>query len=184
MAVTQGDYFDAIGRAGLVFSDGVLENITEERLGCTPCWDEAFSQFKQIEGAEFFYRNGDYAVSDDSALFYSYMLNIAGSQYSTATPDPNAQLPGNIIIIDGSAVATDLYYDQSYLIDAGGGNWYLPLVDSISGSVPTGAKPILVTLNGDSFTPTYSENFTPTRLYGFSDNTGPKTITVTVVTTI
>ena len=185
MAVTQGEYFNAIGRAGLVFSDGVLENINAEKAGCTPCWDNALSQMKKIEGAEFFYRNGDYAVSDDSAIFYSYMLNIAGSQYSDATPDPNVQLPGVVIITESGDSAIDYEDDEADLIDAGGGNWYLPLLDPATGNpLPLSARPVLLTLNGDSFPPTYSSNFTPTRLYGFSDNTGPKTIIVTVVTTI
>lgn len=103
MAVTQEQYFDAIGRAGLVFSDGVLENITLEKAGCTPCWNDLFCQLKQIECAEYFYRLGDYAVSDDSATFYRYMECIAGSQYSDATVDPNAQLLGTVIIIEGGS---------------------------------------------------------------------------------
>lgn len=104
MAVDQQTYFNAIGRAGLVFSDAVLANINSEKAGCVPCWDSALSQCNQIECAEFFYRNGDYAVSDDSAHFYEAMLIIASSKYSTATPDPNVKLPLMTIVVQGGTV--------------------------------------------------------------------------------
>lgn len=188
MAITQGEYFDAIGRAGLVWSDNVLANINKEKSGCQPCWDNLFCEFKQIECAEYFFRLGDYAVSDDSIFFYNRMLSIAGSQYSDAILDPNLQLPGTGIVIEVSGPsAINLPYNETDLIDGGGGNWYLPLVDKTQSipypPLPVDYKPVLLTVNGVSFTVTYDSTFSPTRLYGFSTNAGPQVIIVTVVTT-
>lgn len=184
MAVTQQTYFDAIGRAGLVFADGILANINLEKSGCKPCWDDALLQMRKIEGAEFFYRNEDYAVSDDSIRFYKYMLEIAGGEYSTATPDPNVQLPNTVIIGEGSDPAVNYEYDETDLIDAGGGNWYLPLINpETEEPLLPNVRPVLLTVNGDSFYPTYSTNFNPTRLYGFASNDGPQAIIVTTIAT-
>lgn len=97
MAVTREEYFDAIGRAGLVWSDKVLVNISKEKQGCFPSWVAVFCELKKIEIAEYFYRLEDYAESSDSALFYSSMLSIAGTQYSDAEVDPNAQVGGIVI---------------------------------------------------------------------------------------
>lgn len=101
MAVTQEEYFDAIGRAGLAWSDKVLVNIGKEKQGCFPSWVAIFCELKKIEIAEYFYRLEDYAESSDSALFYSYMLGMAGTQYSDAEVDPNAQIGGITIIVEG-----------------------------------------------------------------------------------
>jgi hypothetical protein len=99
-------------------------------------------------------------------------------------PDPNAQLPGtNITIVTTGSQAIDIPYNQGDLIDSGGGNWYLPLIDKGTGNpLPGDYKPVLLTLNGVSFPTTYDSTFNPTRLYGFSDN-GAATIIVTIVTT-
>lgn len=185
MAVTQNEYFDAIGRAGLVWSDGVLANINKEKAGCQPCWEDLVCRFKQIECAEYFFRLGDYAVSDDSITFYQFMLAIAGTQYSGATPDPNVQLPGTGIVIEISGPrAIDISYTEANLIDAGGGNWYLPLIDTTTGNpLPVDYKPVLLVVNGVSFAVTYDSTFSPTRLYGFTTNAGPQIIIVTIVTT-
>lgn len=101
MSVTQQQYFDAIGRAGLVWSDAVLANINLEKTGCSPKWNTLLCQMQQIESAEYFLSQADYASSTNSALMYQKMLAIAGSQYSNAFPDPNAQTPGVTVIISG-----------------------------------------------------------------------------------
>jgi len=180
---TENEYVQAVLKAQLVTAQAGNELILCEQSGCDADWSEVLCQYRQIQGALFCLEIEDY-TSDTAVYFYNTMLEIVGLKYLVdVVPDPNAQLPAGIVINVTGSVAVDLDYDATYLIDAGGGNWYLPLVDSLTNDVPAGAKPVLLTLNGDSFTPTYSENFTPTRLYGFSDNTAPKNITVTVVTT-
>jgi|GEM_PF-5869378 len=182
--MTQQEFTQAVLKAQLVTADSGNELILCEQSGCDADWSEVLCQYMQIQGALFCLEIGDY-ISDTAVKLYNAMLEIAGLKYLVdVVPDPNAQLPSGITIsVIGTTSATDLNYDETFLIDSGGGNWYLPLVDSITTAVPEGAKPVLLTLNGDSFTPTYSENFTPTRLYGFSDNSAPKNIIVTVVTT-
>ncbi len=75
MAVTQQVYFDAIGRAGLVFSDGVLENIGLEKAGCKPYWERLFEQFKQIECAEFFLEIEDYETELQKCSYHAFRSN-------------------------------------------------------------------------------------------------------------
>ncbi len=62
-----------------------------------------------------------------------------------------------------------LIYDQSKLLQDTSGSWYLPFLD-IAGTPITNRVPVLVLSNGDAFGFTFTKNFTPNRIYGFSGN--------------
>ncbi len=98
--------------------------------------------------------------------------------------NPYYQSPGNpIVIVDGGGSgqgALTIEKDQDDLIDAGGGNWYLPFTDENNNPI-TGAVPLSVLSNGDSFTFTFSTDEFPYRIYGFGSN-DTQTISVTYVT--
>lgn len=184
---TQDQYTQAVLKAQLVTAGDGNAIILSEMKGCEQDWSHALCQYRQIQGALFCLQIGDY-VSATALYFYNVMLEIVGLKYTDGvTPDPNAQLPSGIVVnvisanggIDLPYVATDLVEDG-----VGTGNYYLPLINKNTGNpYPTDYRPSLVTVNGVSFTFTYDSTFTPIRIYGFSDNTAPKNIIVTVVTT-
>ena len=100
------------------------------------------------------------------------------------TVNHNYQDPSGIIVVDVTEVPKppfDIQKTEADLIDAGGGNWYLPLLDESDNPLVNGAIPVSVTLNGESFTFTYSKNFTPPRIYGFASDDAPQAIIVTLV---
>lgn len=94
--MTQEQYYDAIGRAGLTYADEVLRLCASEARGCAPSWLKATCWLKLIKLAQFFYLRADY-TSPDAVYFYNAMLDIAGTGYSSAVPDVNAQT-GNTIL--------------------------------------------------------------------------------------
>lgn len=170
MGISQQMYFEAIGRAGLVYSDGVNDAIDNETAGCTPDWEYLLCELKNIECAQFFFNNADYS-SDDSLYFYTKMLEIAGTQYSDATIDPNAQIPGVIIVLPPSSPLI-LHKTETNLIDADSpnGQWYLPFLTDNGNSIDNSIVPVSVKVNGETFTFTFSTNFIPPRIYGFANN--------------
>ncbi len=132
------------------------------------------------------YNLGDY-VSSGFTKAYDCLLNFIG--VNTSNPiNPNAQSSQFVvdIIVEGGG-AIDYSYTEAYLMDAGGGNWYLPLLTPGTapgvGQLPfvAGSTPIFVTLNGISFNPTYDTNASPARMYGFANNDAPQTIIVTIL---
>lgn len=181
---TQNQYSQAVLEAQLVTANSGNTLVLAEMMGCTTDWSKVLCQFQQIQGALFCLSIEDY-TSDTAVYFYNVMLEIVGLNYlDGVTIDPNAQLPDGIVIINTGGSGEDFYYDETDLVDSGGGNWYLPLIDTVTNDpLPGNYRPVLLTVNGTSFTPTYDSNFTPTRLYGFASNAGPQTIIVTVVIT-
>jgi len=180
---TANEYSQAILRAQLVTADAGTQLILCEQSGCTADWSEALCNYRKIRGALFCYSIGDYA-SDTALSFYNTMLEIAGLKYTDGvTPDPNAQVP-SIIIVSPVNAPYEIRKSAVDLIDAGGGNWYLPFLSETNVALPTGDIPVSVTLNGESFTFTFTTNFTPPRIYGFASNDAPQAIIVTVVPTI
>lgn len=182
---TQNQYSQAVLKAQLVSANYGNSLVLAEMGGCMVEWGIALCQYQQIQGALYFLSIGDY-TSDQSVYFYNAMLEIAGLNYlDGVTPDPNAQLPGGIVIVNPSGSGQDFFYTEVDLLDSGGGNWYLPLINKAAGNTPLPGnyRPVLLTVNGTSFTPTYDTNFSPTRLYGFASNIGPQVIVVTIVIT-
>lgn len=182
--MTQQDYFDAIGRAGLVWSDKVLANINKEKQGCFPSWVSIFCELKKIEVAEYFFRRGDYATSAGSALSYSYMMQMAGTQYSDAEVDPNAQLPGVIVIIqvDGAETITYTYTQDDLIFDDNTNTWYLDYKDEDGELITT--TPFNITSETDDHVypvAPYLENddaWDFPRIYGFPPATTTQLIKV------
>lgn len=111
MAITAEQYLEAIGRAGLTMGDLVVAQVGKEKQGCVVDWSKTACYLKLIRAAEFFYSIGDY-ISTNSVYFYNQVLNIAGSNYSTSTLDPNAQVTNTTIIVNqiGSTVNSAKIY--------------------------------------------------------------------------
>lgn len=184
---TQETYTNAVLKAKLVTAYDGDDILLKEMAGCSTDWSQALCLFRQIAAAEFFLKIEDY-TSDAAVYSYNVMLQIIGLRdLEDVQVDPNAQPPGGITIVTGGASAFDLVYNETDLLDAGDGNWYLPLVDKSKPTpypaLPSDYKPVLVTVNGASFTFTFDVNYSPKRIYGFGGNGGPQTIVVTVVTT-
>ena len=96
------------------------------------------------------------------------------------TVNPNYQPPSGDIIVSGGFTPTIITKTQADLIDAGGGNWYLPFLDNSDVALPSGIVPVSVVVNGVSFTFTFDGTFTPPRIYGFGNN-DPQTIVITAI---
>lgn len=112
---------------------------------------------------------------------YSCILQIIGSFNQPYVIDPTVVIPGQtVIVVPDGAVPVKYYYDEGFLVDAGGGNYYLPFKKPDGSSFTVNNLPILVTINGVSFTWTYLNNVSPPRIYGFASN-DPQTIEVTVL---
>lgn len=166
--------------ANLVNANGV----TLSSGGLTVQWGYIKTVQRAINCVQRQYNLGDY-VSDQFIIAYNKLLNFVGID-TGGTINPNAQGGGTIINAPVSDGTFDLDYDETFLIDADppNGQWYLPLINPENSAIlPSNYKPILLTINGVSFTPTYEINFTPSRLYGFASNDSPQTIIVTFVTT-
>lgn len=121
----------------------------------------------------------DYTSSTTITL-YDRINNFVGIPYG-ATVDPNFQNPSIVIDVEEPPFAPlILVKSQANLVDAGGGNYYLPFTDNSNAPIYNGQVPVSVTVNGVSFTFTFDETFTPSRIYGFSNN-DTQTIVVTVI---
>lgn len=170
-----------LGYAKLYYLQTLDAILVKMKSGCGNTKDVA--SLRRVIKALQWRVNASINDSKTSAL-YACMMQIIGSFAKPYTIDPSVIIPNTTYIIDGGT-AMDIIYNDTDLIDAGGGNWYLPLINKSTGQpLPSDYKPILVTDNGASFTPTFDTNFTPTRLYGFGGNASPQLIIVTVVTTI
>lgn len=110
------------------------------------------------------YKLGDIS-STNFITVYNFMVNFIGNTLS-APINSNAQASGFTIAI----VPTIITKSQSNLVDAGGGNWYLPYLDNNSNILPSGIVPYSVTTNGVSFNFTYDTTTIPSRIYGFANN--------------
>lgn len=181
---TQNQYSQAVLKAQLVTANSGNTLLLQEMSGCVADWSISLCQYRQIQGALYYLSIGDY-TSASSVYFYNAMLDIVGLNYlDGVVPDHNAQLPDGIVIINPVGSGQDFSYTETDLLDSGGGNWYLPLINKATNTpLPGNYRPVLLTLNGVSFTPTYDSTFTPTRLYGFASNIGPQIIVVTIIVT-
>lgn len=96
----------------------------------------------------------------------SNLIGLSGSP----SLDPNYQAPNTVINIinDGSSAVT-YAYDQTFLIDAGGGNYYLPFKKP-DNTLFTTQVPVQLTINGVSTVFTWDNTFNPSHIYGFANN--------------
>lgn len=120
-----------------------------------------------------------YSLNDlTSATFlsvYDCLSKIVGLG-TNPTIDPNYQNPHytiNVTAIAGGAVTYT--YHETDLIDAGGGNYYLPFNFDITKFVP-----IELVTNGVGIPIQPDYNFTPMRLFGFANN-ATQTILLTII---
>jgi hypothetical protein len=130
-----------------------------------------------IQGLQFRFSIADY-TSTTTVNIYNKLGQALGLKYiNSSYVDPSAQIPGISVV----STYTSVTYTktQANLIDAGGGNWYLPYLDN-AGNYITGYVPQLVTSNGVSFQFTYDASFSPPRIYGFANNL-TQTILITAI---
>jgi hypothetical protein len=126
------------------------------------------------------YNLGDY-VSANFTTVYDCLVSLVGLDTTVNTIDPNFQNPAFIIGIQTPFAPVILNKTDSQLIDAGGGNWYLPFLDNSGNPITNGSVPVFVTDNGVSFTFTFDQTFSPARIFGFGNNVPVQTIVVTVI---
>lgn len=119
--------------------------------------------------------NKDYTSTTTNTLYVR--LNGFIGIPTTAQIDPRFQSQTTTIVVEGgSSSAINYTYSQANLLDAGGGNWYLPY------TVGANTVPIFLTINGVSTAFTFDETANPSRVYGFSNNL-TQTIVLTVIST-
>lgn len=180
MAITAEQYSQAVLKAQLVNANDGDGLLLCEISGCPADWSKNLCQYRQIQGALFFLSIGDY-VSDTAVYFYNTLLEIIGLKYpGDVVIDPNAQVPG-IIIVNPPSTPVTYQYSEVNLLDAGGGNWYLPFLKPDTNAFPTGTIPIFMSVNGiQTSAINIDETFTPPRIFGFGGNYA-QTILLTVV---
>lgn len=103
------------------------------------------------------------SITWDYGVATSGYIQISGVSPSAATGNPT-----------NNNSAVELPFSQDDLLDAGGGNWYLPLV------LASNKVPIYTQVNGISVSTTYDKSNVPARLYGFANNEA-QSIIVTVI---
>jgi len=126
------------------------------------------------------YNLGDY-VSPEFLTVYDCLVNMVGLDTTVNTIDPNFQNPEFIIGVTTPFAPIQIVRTQNNLIDAGGGNWYLPFVDNNGNPFPSGAVPIFIEIDGIQLNGyTLDTSTIPARIYGFPNN-DPQTIVVTII---
>lgn len=121
---------------------------------------------------------GDF-TSENTTIIYDRLNYFVGVPYG-ATVDNRFQNPAIIINNEPPYSPLILVRSQADLIDAGGGNWYLPFLNDAGQAIVNGSRPVSVTSNGISFTFQFDETVSPGRIYGFANN-DTQTIIVTVI---
>lgn len=119
-------------------------------------------------------------TSVNFTIAYDCLLNLIGFDTTVNTIDPNFQNPAFSIGITIPFTPTILNKTQANLIDAGGGNWYLPYLDNSGVPIYNNHVPVFVTTNGVSLVFTFDTTTIIPRIYGFANNAS-QTITVTVI---
>lgn len=137
--------------------------------GSVPIHENKINRFKLlIRGLSYL----TFALQDfTSATFlniFDCLSNLVGLSGSP-TIDPNYQAPNTVINIINEGGAITYTYDQTFLIDAGGGNFYLRYKKP-DGSLFTTQIPVQLTINGVSSAFTWDSTFNPSRIYGFANN--------------
>lgn len=128
---------------------------------------------------------GQYIVDEQTPPIIEYLDNDPSKKILSITWDYGVATSGYIQIsgVSPSAAtgnptnnnsAVELPFSQDDLLDAGGGNWYLPLV------LASTKVPIYTQVNGISISVTYDKSNVPARLYGFANNE-TQSIIVTVI---
>lgn len=145
-----------------------------------------YTGIKRLITSLTFQINANLIDANTDALYACLMEATAGFTGNYQI-DPSVIIPGqNITVIITPNSPFNIERSSADLIEDGEdtGNWYLPLKNDDGSNMPLSYKPTLLTLNGNSFPPTYSINYMPMRLYGFANNTDEQTIIVTITPTV
>ena len=127
-----------------------------------------------------------YALNDFSSpnflIVYNCLCKMVGMDTTVNTIDPNYQGPSFIIDVESPIFApTILNKTEADLVDAGGGNWYLPYLDSDGNAIPGGIVPVAILSNNQSIPASgFDATTTPPRIYGFASNNS-QTIIITSI---
>lgn len=115
-------------------------------------------------------------TSDTFLSIYDCLSNVVGLSGSPAL-NPNYQAPNTTInVIQTGGQATTYTYHETDLVDAGGGNYYLPF------ALDAKYVPLFLEINGVSTAFTFDTSVVPSRIYGFANN-ATQTILLTVIAT-
>jgi len=130
------------------------------------------------------YNLQDY-TSTNFLIVYDKLVTAIGVDTTVNTIDPNFQNPAFTIGITTPFAPIDIVRSGNQLLDAGGGNWYLPFLDDNGNPFATSVIPIFITINGvelvGSTLDTTSPPAPPSRIYGFPNNDPTQVIVVTVL---
>lgn len=102
-------------------------------------------------------------------ILWDYPVGVSGYLQISGIAPGSQQSGGG----SGSGAQT-LQFNEGNLLDAGGGNWYLPL--SVEPRLP-----FAVLSNGVAISTTYDDTTSPARLYGFANDDSPQIIKVRVI---
>lgn len=169
--IPQQQIQDTILTAQLKAADMTLANINALTGGQLYVdWQPVNKAQRGINAVLRQYNLGDYG-SSGMLMAYSCLQGFVGT-YAGGSIDPNAQNPNTVIDVIESGVIK-LTFSDADLLDAGGGNWYLPWTNA--------ATPVSVTDNEVSFTFQYDESVVPARIYGFSSGAPTQVIVVVAI---
>jgi len=159
-------------RATLVNANRVLE-----AAGACPVGEHKINQLKNnIKALTYCVYNLNDLTSATFLSVYNCLSNIVGLHGSPVV-DPHYQNPNYVInVTQTGSQAVNYTYTQADLLDAGGGNWYLPY------NLDATTIPLLLTINNVSTPFTFDESVIPSRVYGFANNLS-QTIVLTVIST-
>jgi len=154
----------------------VDSNVVLISNGGVPVNDNYINYFNlNLQGLIYQDINKDYTSSTTNIL-YTRLNGLIGIP-TTAQVNPGFQSQNIVInVTQNGSQAINHTYTQADLLDAGGGNWYLPY------NLDATTIPLLLTINNVSTAFTFDETVIPSRVYGFASNS-TQTIVLTVIST-
>lgn len=174
---TQQQVINTILASQLKVANLVNDNLTTlSNGGLSVQWGYINYTQRAINAVSRQYNLQDYS-STGIILAYDTLLNLTGT-YGIGILNPNAQIPGTTILINSIKVSKT----QANLIDAGGGNWYLPYLDNSNQTIPSAYVPEYISINGVTLNGwTLNDSTVPPRVYGFANNDAPQDIELTLI---
>lgn len=166
---TQQQIQNLVLASGLEMANLIESDRLQMAIGGISCNDAKISRYRKNIIALGYQLNPQDYTSSNTLILYDCLNDINGLNTSTATIDPNYQAPNTVINIINEGGAITYTYDQTFLIDAGSGNWYL-LYKKPDRSLFITQVPVQLTINGVSSGFTWDNTFSPSRIYGFANN--------------
>lgn len=145
--------------------------------GQVPRHEDKLNRFRLlIRGLSYLTYNLMDFTSDTFISVFDCLSNVVGLNGSPAI-NPNYQAPNTTInVINNGSQAINYVYTEANLLDAGGGNYYLPF------NLDAKFIPISLEINGVSTAFTFDTTVVPFRIYGFANNL-TQSIVLTVIGT-